>query len=133
MSEISGKARPVRVFINYRKKDSWREARLIKYALEQDKDIGSVFMDVGNISPGETWPDEIKQALEGSSHVLAVMGQTWLTEKDEHERRRIDDPEDWVRLEIISALAARKSSSLSDLGGRRRIPPVPTTEIRWSL
>ena len=61
-------------------------------------------MDV-NIEPGVDFAEEISRALTACQVVVAVVGPAWLTATDESGRRRLDDPDDFVRLEIETALA----------------------------
>jgi hypothetical protein len=60
-------------------------------------------MDTATINPGQEWPSRIEQAIRGASVVLVLIGPRWLA-AEANGRRRIDDPEDWVRLEIEAAL-----------------------------
>jgi phage gpG-like protein len=64
-----------------------------------------VFMDVDKIEPGVNFPEAIRRALATSKVLLAVIGPHWLTAADQLGRQRLNDPEDFVRLEIEAALA----------------------------
>jgi hypothetical protein len=72
----------------------------------------SVFMDVSAIEPGRDFRKAIDQSVTTCSVLLAIIGQEWLDLKDAAGRRRLEDPNDFVRLEIASAL-------------RRDIPLIP--------
>src|SRR6185295_10688457 len=48
----------------------------------------------------------IRRSVESSTVVLAVVGPRWLDARDAEGQRRLDDPRDFVRLEIERALAA---------------------------
>jgi hypothetical protein len=63
-----------------------------------------VFMDVDAIEPGVDFAEEIEAAIEASQILLAVIGKEWLIASDEDGRRRPEDPDDIVRLEIQAAL-----------------------------
>jgi hypothetical protein len=63
-----------------------------------------VFMDVDSIEPGLDFSDAIQQAVGSSDVLLALIGREWLTATDEDGRRRLDDPDDIVRLEVEAAL-----------------------------
>ena len=52
-----------------------------------------------------TSPRQIFRAVAACTVLLAVIGPAWLTAADERGRRRLDDPDDLVRLEIEAALA----------------------------
>ena len=57
------------------------------------------------IEPGVDFAEEIFRAVAACKVLLAIIGPTWLTAADERGRRRLDDPDDIVRLEIEAALA----------------------------
>ena len=64
-----------------------------------------VFMDVDIIAPGLDFAEVIAQAVSTCEVLLAVIGPGWLDASDEDGRRRLEDPDDMVRLEIATALA----------------------------
>jgi len=94
-----------RIFINYRRQDCPAHAGRLADALEARFGKGSVFMDVDTIAPGEDFVERIEQAIGDCDIVLALIGDDWLSVTDATGTRRIDDPDDFVRLEISSALA----------------------------
>jgi uncharacterized membrane protein YidH (DUF202 family) len=61
-------------------------------------------MDVDTIEPGADFVARIEDAVGSAAALLVVMGRGWVDAKDELGRRRLDDPEDFVRLEVASAL-----------------------------
>lgn len=61
-------------------------------------------MDVDTIEPGADFVARIQDAVGSAAVLLVVVGRDWVSVKDEHGRRRLDDPEDFVRLEVASAL-----------------------------
>ena len=64
-----------------------------------------IFMDVDTIEPGVNFAEEIDRAVAACKVLLAFIGPNWLTATDARGRWRIDDPHDFVRLEIGAALA----------------------------
>ena len=94
-----------RIFINYRRQDCPAHAGRLADALESRFGKDSVFMDVDTIAPGDDFVERIEQAIGGCDIVLALIGDDWLSVTDVAGARRIDDPDDFVRLEISSALA----------------------------
>jgi hypothetical protein len=64
-----------------------------------------VFRDVEDIASGEDFVARLDRALSDCRVLLAVIGKTWLT-ASANGQRRLDDPNDFVRLEISHALAA---------------------------
>jgi len=95
-----------KVFISYRRDDSDPAAAHLYASLSQKLGADSVFRDLATIQPGEDFPAAIEAAIRESTAVLALIGPTWLTVKREGSRR-LDDPNDFVRREIESALALR--------------------------
>jgi hypothetical protein len=91
------------IFINYRRDDTAGYAgRLFDRLSERFGD--RVFMDVDYIDPGLDFVEVIEKAV-GSCDVLIVMiGKQWLTITDKHGKRRLDNPDDFVRVEIEAAL-----------------------------
>jgi hypothetical protein len=93
-----------RIFISYRRADSEGYVGRLYDQLIERYDKGEVFLDVGAIRPGEDFVDAIEQAVGSCDVLLAVIGPQWLGMTDEQGRRRLDDPHDFVRLEIAAAL-----------------------------
>lgn len=93
------------IFICYRRDDSAGHAGRLHDALVRRFGQDVVFMDISAIPPGQKFSKAIEDAL-GSCHVqLAVIGQQWVTITDPASgRRRLDDPKDYVRREIVTAL-----------------------------
>ena len=63
-----------------------------------------VFKDVDSISPSEDFVNVIDTAVR-SCHTLPVIGPKWLSITDKRRRQRIDDPGDFIRLGIETAIA----------------------------
>lgn len=93
------------IFINYRREDSGSVAGRLYDRLVPRFRKGRVFMDVGSVQPGVDFAKVIDQAVGDCEVLLAVIGPRWLTVKDPHGQRRLDDVHDYVRLELASALA----------------------------
>ncbi|WP_167969195.1 toll/interleukin-1 receptor domain-containing protein [Lentzea indica] len=93
------------MFISYRGDDSLTTAALIDRELAGRFGRDMVFLDSQSIEPGADFVEELLGRLRTSSVLLVVIGPHWLTLTDEAGRRRVDDPTDWVRREIIEALA----------------------------
>src|ERR1700722_7003092 len=79
-------------------------ARWLTDRLVDQFGAGVVFQDVDSIRPGDDFAAEIVAAVGACSVLLAVIGPRWLTVEGDGGRR-IDDPQDWVRLEIETALS----------------------------
>jgi hypothetical protein len=94
------------VFVNYREDDDPSVAVLIDEELSRRFGPDRVFRAARSIPLGTPFPEAIRKALRSASVLLAVIGPRWLTATDPTGARRIDNPEDWVRLEIREALDA---------------------------
>ena len=103
-----GQAAPAvpRVFLSYRRQDAAFQADLLYGELVKAFGREQVFKDVDSIEPGDDFAEAIGRAVSSCTVLLAVIGDRWLVTTDGAGRRRLDDPDDFVRLEIESALRA---------------------------
>lgn len=97
---------PVDVFISYRRGTSTPYAGRMRDALADRFGEGHVFMDMDSILPGTEWDEAIRESVKRCRVLLALIGRGWVTVHDAENRRRLQDPGDFVRLEIESALSA---------------------------
>lgn len=95
--------RPQNVFINYRREDTAGHAGRLFDRLSS-RLPGRVFMDVDTIEPGVDFAEVIGQAVGKCEVLLVMIGREWLRVKDAAGSRRLNDPEDFVRLEVAAAL-----------------------------
>lgn len=95
---------PRGVFISYRRSDTGPYARLLKEHLSGRFPRTQVFMDLDSIEAGLDFEEVIRDALGSCLVMVALIGPKWATVADEEGRRRIDDPGDYVRLEIRTGL-----------------------------
>ena len=93
-----------RVFISYRRRESSGLAGRLYDRLAGQFGEDQVFMDVDTIAPGVDFAEVITQAVSTCEVLLAVIGPHWLDASDQDGRRRLEDPDDIVRLEIAAAL-----------------------------
>jgi pterin-4a-carbinolamine dehydratase len=70
---------------------------------------------------GVTWPKEVRERCGSADIVLVVIGPEWLEARDRFSRRRIDQPDDWVRQEIE---LAQNSTVIPIAFEGARIPPA---------
>ena len=61
-------------------------------------------MDIDAIALGDDFVKAIETTVIKCDVLIAVIGNNWLNSKDEHGERRLDNPEDFVRMEIGTAL-----------------------------
>lgn len=93
------------IFVGYRREDTADVAGRIYDAMAQRFGKQRVFKDVDNIGPGIDFGDYIKTVLPRCRVALVLIGPNWLATADENGNRRLDNPQDWVRVEIETALA----------------------------
>jgi TPR repeat protein len=92
------------VFICYRREESAFAARAIHDRIVQRLERENVFLDVDNIDLGVDWFNVLNERVGACDALVAVIGRNWVTSADKDNRRRIDDPDDFVRIEIEAAL-----------------------------
>jgi hypothetical protein len=96
--------RTLRIFLSYRRDDAAGHAGRLYDVLAERFGEESVFMDIDTIHLGADFHETIERAVSSSDVMITVIGRDWLTATDQSGRRRLDDPDDFVRLEIESAL-----------------------------
>src|SRR4029453_15445235 len=94
----------VRVFVSYRRGDASAWAGRLRDGLTVRLDEDDVYQDVVTIDAGEDFALSINSALERCDVVLAVIGPQWLSIVGTDDVRRLDDPDDYVRIELGRAL-----------------------------
>jgi glycerophosphoryl diester phosphodiesterase len=92
-----------RIFISYRRQDSAYPAGWLYDRLVERFGPDQIFKDIDSIELGDDFVDTITSAVGSCDVVLALIGKKWATIKSGRERR-LDDPNDFVRLEIEAAL-----------------------------
>jgi TIR domain len=92
------------VFISYRREDSQGQARALFQDLVARLGRGAVFMDVDSIALGHDFREVLQQRLASCDLMLVLIGPDWLAGKDAAGRRRLDNPGDFVRLEVSAGL-----------------------------
>src|SRR5258705_4256034 len=97
-----------RLFINYRRQDSEGHVGRLYDHLVQHFDPAGVFMDVDSIEPGADFIKTLQDAIAAADVLLAVIGPHWLTIADEKGERRLDQWDDFVRIEIAAAIQRGK-------------------------
>ena len=94
-----------KIFINYRRDDSGGTAGRLHDRLAQTFGRTNLFMDVDHIPAGVDFVDYLPSQVAACDVFLAVIGPNWLDAKDDDGRRRFDNPDDFVAIEIAAALA----------------------------
>ncbi len=97
-----------KIFVNYRRVDEPAAAGRLFDQLERSYGPDGLFMDVANIRGGQDFATLLEDAVDQCDVFLAVIGPSWSDVKAENGVRRIDQPGDYVRLEIEAALKRDK-------------------------
>src|SRR5262245_60228462 len=96
-----------KIFINYRRDDSPGTAGRLHDRLAQTFGRNNLFMDVDHIPAGVDFVEHLHSQVAACDVFLAVIGPNWLDAKDDDGRRRFDNPDDFVTIEIAAALARK--------------------------
>src|SRR5262245_43923330 len=103
---LSGTRAPMgTIFINYRREDSISTAGRLHDRLSQTFGRKNIFMDVDHIPAGVDFVAHLNSQVAACNIFLVVIGPHWLEAKDENGARRLDNPDDFVVIEIATALA----------------------------
>src|SRR5512145_800274 len=113
-----------RIFISYRRSDSATIAGRIYDRLAAAFTENNVFKDSYGIQPGEDFRGKIREQIATCDVVLVIIGSTWLsvTEADNPRLRRLDNPADWVRVEVETGLQRDKAVVIPLLVGGASMP-----------
>ncbi|HET9678006.1 MAG TPA: TIR domain-containing protein [Solirubrobacterales bacterium] len=110
-----------KVFICYRREETGAHAGRIYDAMVARFGEENVFMDL-ELAPGVDFVDRITEVVSGCLALIIVMGPHWSTVEDATGRRRLDDPEDFVRLEVQNALRRNDVTPIPVLVGGAQMP-----------
>ncbi len=111
-----------KIFINYRRGDSSPTAGRLRDRLVLTFGENDVFMDVESIPAGVDFLEYLKSQIASYDTFLVLIGPDWLEAKDQTGRRRIENPDDPVTMEITTAL-----------NGKGRIIPVTIDGARMPI
>ena len=93
-----------RIFINYRRDDDQAAAGRLYDRLLQHFDREQLFMDIEAIEPGVDFVTSLDEQVAKCIAFIAVIGPRWLNARNNDGNPRLDNPTDYVRVEIESAL-----------------------------
>jgi len=110
------------IFISYRRQDAPGYAGRLYDSLAAHFGEGVLFMDIGAIKPGQDFTQRIDEALNSCDVLLAVIGPQWATITDSGGSRRLEDPDDFVGLEVRTALTRPDVVVIPVLVGGGRMP-----------
>jgi len=92
------------IFLSYRREDAGPYARSLHLQLTQRIPDAPIFMDLDSIEPGLDFAEVIEDAVNSCAVLVALIGRQWTTLTDEEGERRLDNPDDYVRFEVKTAL-----------------------------
>lgn len=118
------------LFLSYRRSDNPDAVGRIYDRLVAEFGKPQVFKDVNSIPAGDDFRTRLDDVLGGCAAVLVIIGPRWLDVRDEAGRRRLENPDDFVRIELEAALA-RGVPVLPVLVGHAAIPAA--TQLPESL
>ena len=101
-----------KIFISYRRDDSAGTAGRLHDRLAERFGQKNLFFDVDNVPAGTDFVEYLGEQVANCDIFLCAIGPHWLDNRDDKGHRRLDQPDDFVRVEIGSAL-------------KRKIPVIP--------
>lgn len=110
-----------KVFISYRRKGTAGYAGRLYDTMTARFGEGNVFMDV-DMAPGIDFEKRITEVVSGCVVLLVVIDPGWATVAEEDGSRRLDNPADFVRLEIETGLRRPEVTPIPVLVGGARMP-----------
>ena len=95
----------ITIFISYRRGMSSGWAGRLAEKLRAHFGSSNVFMDIETLQPGADFVEAISSAVKSCDVLLAIIAPDWINAKTPPGGRRLDDPGDFVRIEVTSALS----------------------------
>lgn len=92
------------IFVSYRQKDTLMHAGRIADTFVARFGTSHVFQDRAILHGGSNWQEALENAMNDCAVLVAVIGPNWFDQTSGGEERRIDDPDDYVRMEVVTAL-----------------------------
>jgi hypothetical protein len=116
------------IFISYRRDDQAGFAGRLADALEAAVGADKVFRDIEDIHPGDDFVAVIEKNLAEVDVMLVLIGPAWLN-ASRNGGRRLDEPDDFVRMEIEAGLKTGKTVLPVLVGGatmpaEKDLPPA---------
>ncbi len=115
-----------RIFISYRRQDSPATTGRIYDQLEAAFGSDKVFRDIDDISAGQDFRAKIAQEVDKSDILLVIIGPKWASITDSNGDRRLDNPNDFVRLEVEEGLKNPKKIVIPVLAENASMPSPET-------
>jgi len=136
------------IFVSYRRKDTAGHAGRLFDRLRDHFGANRVFRDVDRLKPGDDFVEALARAVDSCDVFILVIGRDWVEARNERGERRLDDPQDFIRLEVETALrrkvlvlpvlveaaAMPETSDLpEDLRPLARRQAIELSEHRWDF
>jgi CheY-like chemotaxis protein len=102
------KKRNRKIFISYRRQDTEDISLRIRDELIDVFGKRNVFIDVHNINVGRDFRKAIHEFIASCDAILVIIGRQWLNITDDNQQRRLDDPEDLLKIEVSEGLKLNK-------------------------
>src|SRR5438046_1154860 len=93
-----------KIFISYRRVDAEFPAGALGRDLRRLFGDEQVFRDKEDVGGGVSWRQEVLHEIDRDSVLLVLIGGDWANVKDAHGKRRLDNGDDPLRLEIADGL-----------------------------
>lgn len=123
-----------RVFISYRRADVDDAISRLRQALQTQFGEDNVFYDRASLRPGDVFPHQIRTRVRNCQVLLAVVGREWTGASSEGDSgSRLDDANDFVRLEVEAAFEHRVKVMPVLVGGATLPPPGSLPPTLWPL
>lgn len=107
------------IFISYRRDDAQGWAGRLADSLRHFLGRVRVFRDIDDIPPGADFDSYIRENVTSCSALVVMIGPNWLVATDAQGCRRLDDPNDFIRIEIATALEKQLLVIPTLVGGAR--------------
>lgn len=111
-----------RIFISYRRQDTAAWAGRIRDRLIREFDARNIFMDVDGIAAGSDFTKVLNDRISDTDVFICLIGRNWTDGTEADGTRRLDNPNDFVRLEVAGALANDNVQFLPVLVDGARMP-----------
>jgi hypothetical protein len=92
------------IFISYRRDESAGYSGRIADRLVEHFGEDRIFRDIDSVEPGLDFVEAIQNAIDSSEVLIAVIGKNWLAATNAAGQKRLEIPDDYVRIEIATAL-----------------------------
>ena len=95
---------PAKIFLSYRHSDAGGDTGRLSDRLVREFGADNIFLNCNSIPLGTNFVERLTKEVHTCDALLAVIGPDWLDVRDEEGKRRLDNPQDFVRIEISAAL-----------------------------